>query len=237
MQKTLGGNRNRNKTPGGFITQNKMMGTSGSNFGTAKINQDLYDTGNGQTLFTKQQIFDQLIPVQRITGSRTFGDQLDDYQTLFKRLGNFKLSRIKANECNIYARGSVAGVQAHIMKNQLRNSTNLPPSRGNIIMKNPDVNIMDCLSGGPIKNVDVAVDPEVIGKVSSSHKPPIDVGRIADWLNKNHHLIRAKNYLHQDMSRNDPYNATFNGTYMSKRSNNGFGATGGFSSQGQRSRN
>ena len=87
-------------------------------------------------------------------------------------------------------------------------------------MKNPDVNIMDCLSGGPIKNVDVAVDAaEGIGaKVSSSHKPPIDVGRIADWLNKNHHLIRAKNYLHQDMSRNDPYNASFKGTYRSKRS-------------------
>tara|TARA_B110000305_G_scaffold217945_1_gene257687 strand:- start:228 stop:536 length:309 start_codon:yes stop_codon:yes gene_type:complete len=102
-------------------------------------------------------------------------------------------------------------------------------------MKNSDVNIMECLSGGP-KHDELAVDAEGIGGalISHSHKPPVDVGRIADWLNKNHHLIRAKNYLHQDHSRNDQYG--LNQTYMSKRSNKGMGATG-YSSQGQRSRN
>jgi hypothetical protein len=33
---------------------------------------------------------------------------------LAKKLGNMRLSRIKASELNIYARGSVQGVQAHL---------------------------------------------------------------------------------------------------------------------------
>lgn len=80
------------------------------------------------------------MPVQRETGSRLFGDKLEDYQELATRLGDFKLSRLRANELNIYARGSVAGVQAHL--NLLRQSNNAFGQEANT-----DLSLIDCLTG------------------------------------------------------------------------------------------
>lgn len=90
---------------------------------------------------------------------------------------------------------------------------------------NSDYTMIECLSGPLGKYADMPVEAE--GAAGGlSRKPPVDVGRIADWLNKNHNLIKAKNYLHQDPSYGQ-------NNYMSKRSTRGkgFGATG-YSSQG-----
>lgn len=65
--------------------------------------------GLKRKLITPAQVKELLMPVQRITGSRAFGDKLEDYQELCRQLGDFKLSRVKANELNISARGG-AGV-------------------------------------------------------------------------------------------------------------------------------
>lgn len=65
-------------------------------------------------LITAAQVKEYLMPVQRITGSRVFGDKLEDYQELCKQLGDFKLSRVLANELNITARGGAGIVQAHL---------------------------------------------------------------------------------------------------------------------------
>ena len=46
---------------------------------------------------------------------------------LAKKLGNIKLSRMKASELNIYARGSVHGVQAHL-KELNKSAKDLPSS-------------------------------------------------------------------------------------------------------------
>ena len=78
--------------------------------------------------------------MQRATGSRVFGDKLEDYQELAKRLGDFRLSRVRANELNIYARGSVTGVQAHL--SLLRSSAN---AFGQEV--HSDLTMIDCLTG------------------------------------------------------------------------------------------
>jgi len=48
--------------------------------------------------------------IQRETKSRVFGDQLEDFIMLAKKLGPYRLSRVKANELNIFARGGVMGM-------------------------------------------------------------------------------------------------------------------------------
>lgn len=62
--------------------------------------------------------------VTRETKSKVFGDGINDFNVLADKLGGFKLSRLQANELNIYARGGVSGIEAH-----LRNSKELKPVR------------------------------------------------------------------------------------------------------------
>jgi hypothetical protein len=92
-----------------------------------------------------------MIPVLTKTGSRTFGDRIEDFQELANLLGNIKLNRMKANELNIYSRGSVTGVQAHL--NLLKSSTNIHG-----LEVNSSMNIMDCLVGQQNKTNAVGAD-------------------------------------------------------------------------------
>ena len=63
------------------------------------------------------------MPVQRTTGTRTFGDKLEDFQELCKQLGDFKLNRVKANELNIASRGGAAIVEMNL-NNVIKNAAN-----------------------------------------------------------------------------------------------------------------
>ena len=92
---------------------------------------------------------DLFLPVQRENNSRIFGEKLEDFQLLAQKLGNLKLSRIKASELNIYARGSVQGVQAHLRE--------LNKSQGGI----PENVIIEALKAKPAE--------------SNEYKPPLDV--------------------------------------------------------------
>jgi len=127
--------------------------------------------------------------VQRQTGSRVFGDKLEDYQELASRLGNFKLSRLRANELNIYARGGVTGVQAHL--NQLRQSANVFGHEAS-----PDLSLIECLTGQATQASASAVALEGEGSSQTvQRRPAVDVQRVADWFNQSAHLIKSKNYL------------------------------------------
>ena len=92
---------------------------------------------------------DLFLPVQRENNSRIFGEKLEDFQLLAKKLANYKLNRIKASELNIYARGSVQGVQAHLRE--------LNKSQGGI----PENVIIEALKAKPAE--------------SNEYKPPLDV--------------------------------------------------------------
>lgn len=65
-------------------------------------------------LISEKQVSAQFMPVKMKTGSRLFGDQLQDYVLLCKNLANFRLNRVKANELNIYARGGASHVKEHL---------------------------------------------------------------------------------------------------------------------------
>ena len=146
MNSMIGFNKKRHKTPLTNVhksaqnyVQSKEAQSPGIG-GKTWHNQQLYDPV-GQVKFTQQKINAHFVPVQRATGSRVFGDKLEDYQELAKRLGDFRLNRLKANELNIYARGSVTGVRAHL--NLLRTSTNAYGAQENL----SDLNLIDCLTG------------------------------------------------------------------------------------------
>ena len=57
-------------------------------------------------------------------------------------LGDFKLSRMKANELNIFARGGVSGVQAHLslLKLSAQKSKEVQEFA-------KDMSMIDCLTG------------------------------------------------------------------------------------------
>ena len=99
-----------------------------------------------------------------------------------------KLSRMKASELNIYARGSVHGVQAHLRE--------LNKSACGI----PDSQIVQVM------------------QESNEHRPPINVQRIADWFNNNHQFLVTKNHLkreNQTQSQGTFYQSNFNKTNQS----------------------
>ena len=67
-----------------------------------------------QQIVTADQVKALFMSVKMKTGSRYFGDQLSDYMMLCKSLANYRLSRVKANELNIYARGGAVQVKEHL---------------------------------------------------------------------------------------------------------------------------
>jgi len=121
-----------------------------------------------------------------------FGDNLEDYQELAKRLGDFRLSRIRANELNIYARGSVTGVRAHL--NLLRSSANAFGQEGH-----SDLSLIDCLTGQGGHAQGGGTGEGEGSSQALPRRPPLDPERVADWFNQNAHLIKAKNYLRSDV--------------------------------------
>ena len=152
--------------------------------------------GLKRKLITAAQVKELLMPVQRITGSRAFGDQLADYQELCKQLGDFRLSRVKANELNISARGGAGVVQTHLTvakKNAAAQASQQSLEQGRALT--------DSALKGKASAANLAASTPAPGTtdieslVTSGSMPPVDLDRLVDWLNENQHSIQSKNHL------------------------------------------
>ena len=142
MNSMMGFNKKRHKTPLSNIHKSAQNYAQSKEVGSPGVGGKAWQISDqfAPVKFTNQKISAHFVPVQRATGSRVFGDKLEDYQELAKRLGEFRLNRLKANELNIYARGSVTGVRAHL--NLLRTSTNAYGGQ-----EHSDLSLIDCLTG------------------------------------------------------------------------------------------
>ena len=77
-------------------------------------------------------------PIISKTRSTYFGQQLDDYMILCQNL-NLKLTRAKAYELNIAARGGANALNSHLLQIQKRNSQD---------HLNKNINLIDFLRKG-----------------------------------------------------------------------------------------
>ena len=82
--------------------------------------------------FNFKQIDEHIFPIIRKTGSKNFGDQISDYVELVRRLGDYRLTYVQANELNIYARGGISGVKSHF--SHLKQSTHNINSPSNYLL-------------------------------------------------------------------------------------------------------
>ena len=164
-------------------------------------------------LITPAQVKELLMPVQRITGSRAFGDKLEDYQELCKQLGDFKLSRVKANELNIMARGGASVIQAHL--NVAKKTTAAQagqPGAESTAAPAEAVKKGKAAAASLSPPIPTASAADIESLVTSGSVPPVDLGLLADWLNENQHSIQSKNHL---LSGKNFFNET-HGTQLSE---------------------
>lgn len=162
--------------------------------------------GVKRKLITANQVKELLMPVQRITGSRAFGDKLEDYQELCKQLGDFKLSRVKANELNIAARGGASVVQVHLSVAKKAAASQVSQQiaeQSRAIGDSAKKGKASAAALAPAIPATGAGDIESL--ITSGSVPPVDLDRLVNWLNENQHYIQSKNHLRNDKSL---FNAT-----------------------------
>ena len=202
----------RNKTP---LLVNATA-TQGSFNQSNRLNVDLEEQQGPR--FTKAMIQDLIDPVKRITGSRIFGENLDDYQILASKLGNYKLSRVRANELNIYCRGGVSGVKAHISQLRLSQQT-----KKAILSRDASQNnrsrqtlVESVLSNNKSSLPSISKPLDTIGASggttdNQNFKPPIDFELLADWFNQNAYSIINVNHLRTRKNNNSALRDRYRG--------------------------
>jgi len=152
-------------------------------------------------VITPAQVKELLMPVQRSTGSRVFGDKLEDYQELCKQLGDFKLSRVKANELNIMARGGANVIQAHLnlVKKSAPHPAQQTAEQNRAAAELQKKGKQSTTNLGPSAQLTGQSDIENL--VTSGSAPAVDLPRLVAWLNENQHNIQSKNHLRNERNK------------------------------------
>ena len=152
-------------------------------------------------VITPAQVKELLMPVQRSTGSRVFGDKLEDYQELCKQLGDFKLSRVKANELNIMARGGANVIQAHLnlVKKSAAHPAQQAAEQNRAATELQKKGKQSTTNLGPSAQLTGQSDIENL--VTSGSAPAVDLPRLVAWLNENQHNIQSKNHLRNERNK------------------------------------
>lgn len=161
--------------------QKKLKRPSAFNVGSS------YRSGRQSDVLSRQDVtasdlMEHFQQVTQKTASRTFGDNCDDYVLLCKRL-NLKLTRQKAQELNIYARGGASEIKRHVSCNNKRDSSKRIVSMTEALINN--AKLEDQID---IKNHHM-ISPEL------KPLPKVDLNLMAQWINSNWQILKAPRML------------------------------------------
>ena len=118
--------------------------------------------------------------VTQLTGSRTFGDNCDDYMMLCKRLG-LNLTRLKAQELNIASRGGSKCIENHVIRNNSQNCFDRKVTMSEALLKSSKLE--DELEKLPDK------------RSKAKPLPTVNLKFLTNWLNRNYSLLKNPNIL------------------------------------------
>lgn len=112
-------------------------------------------------------------------------------------MGNYKLSRVRANELNIYCRGGVSGVKAHISQLRLSQQAKKDILTRDIKKYNSSRQTLveSVLSNNKSSLPFLTKPTDTVVSADQNYKPPIDFELLADWFNQNAYSIINVNHL------------------------------------------
>lgn len=152
---------------------------------------------------------------------------MEDFQLLAKELGNYKLSRVRANELNIYSCGGVASAQNHLTGFR----ENQKFLQGG---KEVKVSLIECIRGrqNAESSTQLRLDPENPSPYAQI-KPKLNYHKMAEWFNKNSSQIQSANYLKADQSYSTHQHYNSRGLMSQERlqAHSEYGPTGVLTSQ------